>query len=1047
MKFNIQLAVTIFFLLAFFPSTVLAASDTDSKPEVKMTDDGKIQWKTIDTKATTGIKWKTEGFTVKAYKVLTSALSGTKEYGNPIYKKPYGKFTNKSEYYQLDRVSNGKYYGTWTIPKTVVTKQIQNAGVNATTLKKEGGYLYLNGFFRTYHNGKVYSKYIYDLDGIKKAEAWRNPNDFKDRFDIPVEYKAEKVPVRIVYEEAYDGELHKVKTRNLSKQTPLTEFYAKDSGVTLSELLPAKISSKYRKNQSVWAYKVTIQNATTGKTLSFPVSSGSSKKVNKLVFQYNPVLSSATYSSYMKEFQAFRNRGWEVPYGGLQITISYKYYKKIVNQDPNTKEIRDDFTDPQGVNQTFKGVIGSNQKGKELFHVEEGIPTLEKTYTYVVGQSYLISYTFTNYYGKNQYFKITSSGTEIVNKSYSYWKVTQLDVYIIDSAIVKNYALPNKKVILERNNKYQVPKVVLKKTAGMKEPTSGGSTVADIQVQNDYLEVDGKVLMENGWCQASTKKPVRMSRPSVITHHVLKKEGMIIDRDKENGEWESSSSIIYKRIHSYGESQGSQLVFDVETNDVVIHTPTVCDAQIEDVRAYNQMLDPDNGSAGLVLDRFFEVDLPTTGTHNQYKNYGYRDYSKYIARRQVKFPFDVFLDEEYQKANTWITLTGDKTTFYLPSWVEEGYYVAEFRAIAVNSDANNGSEQQEELANYQLENYVAVDTVDIQVSGRLYGFQIYDVTDYPLWQSVFRMKDSMKPTGNYYSVGRNDRNGETTAQSEKMTLPLIPGSHPTSPSEGAIPTGYAIRFSIQTMGSMDGEKDLVQCIPKFYYVSKDGTKREEVDLYYDETINGEKKHLIQVGSEEDGNNIKKMYLGNLYTSVPEEEITETANLLKIPMEQLKYTVSPSYTFQKIQLLSTQRTFVGNTKFSSIPVSQDRIKCSIQKWYGEYYLPASVHAVSKGISVEEYAKEQMISYNESFWKTDGYIVVQFDITTIQDGTPHLNYKNVNHFPDGYCNMWKMEGYSNQKYDYQNTLFTLQDGDILFYELERSVADDYVVGGTH
>lgn len=1044
------------FLLFIAPVTVFAASDTDLKPNVKMTDNGTITWKTIDTKATTGITWKTEGFTVKSYRVLTNSLLGTKEYGNPVYKKPYGKFYNKEEYYHLDSIENGKYYGTWTIPKTVVDAQIKNAGVSATTLKQQGGYLYLNAIFRTYHNGKAYSKYIYDFDGIKYAESWANPNDFRDHFDIPVEYHAEKVPVRIVYQELYDGELHKVKTTELEKQMPLSEFNAKDTGQVLWELLPAKMSSKYRSNKNVWAYKVTIQDIATGKTLSFPESSGSSKEVKSLVFQNNPVTNDFTYSAYLKEVNAFRNRDWEVPTGGLQISVSYKYYKKttITPTDPNTKEIRVDYTDPQPPNNRLEGVIQADTKGTEKFDVEQAIPTAESTYSYVIGQKYLVSYTFTNYYGTKEYLQVTPSSdpkvpavTKTVIKSYSYWKVTQLDVYGISHATVSNYALPNQKIMLIPSSSYYFPSITFKQTAGMKEPISGGLIVEDIQVQNDYLEIDGQVLMQNGWCKTATMTPVRLSKPSVIDNTILFQEGMMIDSSKQNGEWESTATITYKNLKSYGESQGAQLVFDVDMNDVTIHTPTVCDAQVEDVRKYNQLLHPNRSSAGLVLDRYFSVYLPTVGTHNNYKNYGYRNYEKYIARRQVRFPFDVYQGTIYVRANTWITLVNDTTQFYLPSWVKEGYYTAEFRAISINSDANQGEYKQEELANYDIENYIATDFVDIQVSGRIYSFHIYDITDYPLWQSVFRIKDSMGLTGNYYSVGIKDRNGIITNQNEKMTLPIMPGSHPNVPCAGAIPTGYAVRFSVETIGTMDGEHDFIEITPKFYYVSKNGKTREEVDLYYTETVQGQKRHLIKIGSDEDKKNTKSMYLGNPYSSVSEEEISQTASILNIPLEKMKNTSNVIYTFGNIALPWTQRTFQSIKEISKLPVANTLLYRSRQKWYGEYYLPADIHAVSKNISIEEYRKEHTIDYKEEFWKKDGYLIVNFEITTIQDGSPHLSYENVEQYQNGYCDMWKMEGFQTEKEDCNRNTFLLQEGDVVFYDLENSVTKDYVVGGTH
>ena len=1041
-----------------FPVTVFASSSTDRKPEVTMTPNGTITWKTVDTKATTGITWKTEGFTTKTYPVLSNKLAGTKEYGNPIYKKPYGKITNKEEYSHLDRIVDGEYHYTWTIPKDVVDTQIKNAGTTAASLEKNEGKLYLNGFFRTYHNGKVASKYLYDLDSIKSAEAWKNPNDFKDRFDIPVPYKSQPVPVVIQQKEYYKGTYTTLKTSNQGKQDPYTYYIPKQSQVDLWELLPANALSKNRNGKKVWLYKVQIEDIKTGKTIAFPennnYSDESVKKVKTISFKRNPITENA---SYMADVNAFRNRKWDIGSNGIRLVLYYKYYPKkviITEDDPHTKKVSDDYTDPQPPNNKLEGVIRADEKGNEKFDVEQGIPTTEKTYSYVLGQEYLVSYTFTNYYGTNEYLQVIPSKnpkdppvTTKVTKSYSYWKVTQLDVYAIDHATVENYALPNEKITLTPSSSYQKPTVVYKASGAMKEPVSGGATVENIQVQNDYLEINGKVLMQNGWFDTTAPTPSRLSKPGVINNTVLFKEHMVIDKNKENGEWDSIGTIVYKRIKSIGTSQGTELEFDFDVNSVVIHTPTVCDAQIEDVRKYNQLINPDRGSAGLVLDRYFEIFFPTVGTHNAYKGYGYQDYSKYIDRRQVQFPFPVYQGNTYIPANTWITIFRDRTSFYLPSWVSEGYYIAQFRALSINADANQGQDSEEELANYEMENYVAVDQVNVQVSGRVYDFQIYDITDYPLWQSVFRVKDSMELTGNYYSVGTKNRNGEETGHEQKMTLPLMSGSHPFMPCEGALPTGYTIRFSIKTMGDMYEECDFVILKPNFYYVSTDGTRREEVDLYYTETIHGTKRHLIKVGSEEDSKNTKMMSLGNPYTSVPEEELRNTANLLNLSMQQLKDTKSVVYSFQKIGLPWTQRTFYGKRILPYAGGTEESIKRSIQKWYGEYYLPAEVHAVSKGFPLSTYMKEHQVNYKESFWKKDGYIVVNFDITTIQNEMPHLSYENVQNYREGYCNMWKVEGYRNEKYDCKNTKFLLQDGDIVFYRLNDSVMKDYVIGGTH
>ena len=760
----------------------------------------------------------------------------------------------------------------------------------------------------------------------------------------------------------------------------------------------------------------------------------------------------------MADVNAFRNRKWDTGSNGIRLVLYYKYYPKTTittENDPNTKSVSDDYTDPQPPNNKLEGVIRADEKGNEKFDVEQGIPTTEQTYSYVLGQEYLVSYTFTNYYGKNEYLQVIPSKnpkdppvTTKVTKSYSYWKVTQLDVYAIDHATVENYALPNEKITLKPSSSYQKPTVVYKASGAMKEPVSGGTTVENIQVQNDYLEINGKVLMQNGWVDTTAPTPSRLSKPGVINNTVLFREHMVIDKNKENGEWDSIGTIVYKRIKSIGTSQGTELEFDFDVNPVVIHTPTVCDAKIENVKKYNQLINPDRGSAGLVLDRYFTVYYPTIGTHNDYKNYGYRDYAKYIDRRQMKLPFDVYKGNTYIPANTWITITESNTKFYLPSWVNEGYYIAVFKSTAINSDANKGGDKLEDLANYDMENYVAIDTVDIQVSGRVYGFNIYDITDYPIWQKVFRKENSTQLTGNKYKVGTKDRNGNSNGQNSKFTLSLLPGSHPTYKCQGAITPGYITRFSIYTMGNMySGQDDYVNLKPTFYYVSKDGKTREEVDLYYTETIDGKRKQLVKVGSETDKNNKKSMKMGNHYTSVPETEIKNTANILGITTNQLKGTRKNVYTFSNIMLPWSMRTFVGTFSNRPSSVSDSKVRRSIQKWYGQYYLPAKVYAVKKGGNVSEYAKKHGITFKESFWKKNGYIVVNFAIETIQDGERHLSYINPVNSKYGYCNMWKLEGFTYSKKDCKGNKFVLQDGDYAFFDLDKSVADDYVSGGTH
>lgn len=167
------------------------------------------------------------------------------------------------------------------------------------------------------------------------------------------------------------------------------------------------------------------------------------------------------------------------------------------------------------------------------------------------------------------------------------------------------------------------------------------------------------------------------------------------------------------------------------------------------------MITPDVGRASLVLDRPFYVTLPTTGSHRNILGYGYRDYGKYIASRQVKFAFDVYKGSStagtFVPKNTW-TSVAENTKFYIPTWVPEGRYEIRFRSTAINAAANGATEAVESLANLSLENYVAEDSTIVQISGRIYGLNIYDVTDYPIWEKVFRLPNSLKMTGFKYTV-------------------------------------------------------------------------------------------------------------------------------------------------------------------------------------------------------------------------------------------------------------------------------------------------------
>ena len=147
------------------------------KEKMASMENGKIIYGPVkDTTASTVTTWRTEGFTVK----------NKKTYGDPT-KGRRGEFWLKDGEVK-SWIKGGITLTSFTFPENKVTKQLQNAGINAQTLKESGGYVYLNAIIQVYENGKPTGEYYRTLEGIKHARGWNNPNDFDDRFDIEIQY-------------------------------------------------------------------------------------------------------------------------------------------------------------------------------------------------------------------------------------------------------------------------------------------------------------------------------------------------------------------------------------------------------------------------------------------------------------------------------------------------------------------------------------------------------------------------------------------------------------------------------------------------------------------------------------------------------------------------------------------------------------------------------------------------------------------------------------------------------------------------------------------
>lgn len=631
-----------------------------------------------------------------------------------------------------------------------------------------------------------------------------------------------------------------------------------------------------------------------------------------------------------------------------------------------------------------------------------------------------------------------------------------------------------------------------------------------IKVKSDYLSLNGQVVM-SGEVVETDAPNINISYLeqcfTITNDNALYKNNQVIEATKTNGTYGSNGVINYTRKAGVNSNYSSNIAYMINgLNDVVIHTPVYCDASISSNNdSYVQLINPNLSSKQLVLDEDHTlndmvISISNTGTHSNKQGYWFRDFSKslrdpnisYIAssngilRNEVRFPFDVYLDigndmvesnDTFVKAYTWVVIGRSSPRVYLPMWVEEGNYTVEFRTVAVNgTDKLNRTE---ETANTELINYVATDSINVEVSGRLYGLTLYDVSDYPMWQEAFRVKKStvlkrntsaLRGTNDViynsnfiydYTVGTSNQYGKPTSRNGKFTIPLVLGSHPKYKNIGAIKPGYAFRFKLDAIGSYYNDASFVKITPLFYHVDKNGKNRTSVDLYYDEEINGSNQKLIKVGNALDRINLKKIKTGDVYLAIPEDEIRTTANIRGVSFQHWYSGKLDMFNFSEIKLKAPFRTYVNTNYANSVLTSNqsssilasgitknDMIKRK-QSYYGEYYIPSNVHVVSKGYDIYDYASKYGITYREDFWKKDGYIIVNFDIVTVDNnGKERLSYLNgANYLNYGHNSMWVMEGGNPTKIDYEGVEFNFKAGDFVLYHTDRTINDDYSNGGTH
>lgn len=696
---------------------------------------------------------------------------------------------------------------------------------------------------------------------------------------------------------------------------------------------------------------------------------------------------------------------------------------------------------------------------------------------------------------------VTVEKTITVKRDYSYWLIDNLEVYKVDKTTVSNYALGGYGGTVTLNpTGYTAPTLVSDNKdavdahvhpqgcraldlgtqtvpGGNSEPptpavdslfqSEADKEVPQVKVNNDKVVFNGTNLMDDSQVDKSAPTPGTIPKPSLIGNNVLYQSGYNVSNNLINKASQPTSGTLFYKLIPGNIKGGADVSFNIqEMNPVTVHTPVVIYASISDDKAHNQKTIPAAHREATILDRPFTIYMPTSGGHRNITGYGNRDYAKYMKMKQVWFPFDVYSEDKsiFYPKETWITIPVNQvaSTFFMPVWVDEGYYDVLFRTIAENAPASFTTESQ---ANLNLVNHVATDVVPVDVIGRVYDFRITDIADFN-WETFFRQaKGSSAPTGNHFWVGSKGIDGNLRSTSApNFMLPVRQGSNTISGMKNiAVKTGYHFKFDVKTKGNMYNDQDGIRITPTFYFVQKDGKKRQAVDLYY----HSDKEYFIQVGSAADRER-RNVVLNSRLRNVPGQDLVNTSSTLwemfaiargwnvtkqSYMDSYIKKTIRQTYVGgYDVQILTVGlRTLQG--KMTGLPsgVNIYRANAAEQQWYGEYSLPASVYVVPKGTKLAQYGRR--LDDKSNIFLKNGYIVVNFTIETIKNGdsnNPYLQYirRPGSSYYGSHNNQWKdMEGFASTFTTPYGVTFNSMDGDVMYYHADLSSYDDFSSSGTH
>ncbi|MCX7571283.1 hypothetical protein OS242_15125, partial [Tumebacillus sp. DT12] len=117
-----------------------------------------------------------------------------------------------------------------------------------------------------------------------------------------------------------------------------------------------------------------------------------------------------------------------------------------------------------------------------------------------------------------------------------------------------------------------------------------------------------------------------------------------------------------------------------------------------------------------------------------------------------------------------------------------------------------------------------------------------------------------------------------------------------------------------------------------------------------------------------------------------------------------------------------------------------------RWYGQYSLPAAPYIVPQGTDLAAYGRTHGgLDRKSDVFLKNGYIIVKFNIETIRNKDTDHPYLQYIYAPLN--NQWRMEGFTPGYTDPYGRFFATEDGDVMFYDADRSSRDDFDSNQTH